>query len=93
MSRSTGNKATQEAIDAAETLAARRAAEVYFETLHQELGRLGCATIMGALGGTTHVHRALVDGTLKGAVVYTFRFDDSPEAVRDAVAAAKRGVG
>ena len=84
----------QKRIDDAESIAAHRAGEVYLETLCAELGKLGgVATVMGALGTTTHVHYALVDGEAKGVIRYTFQFHDSPAAVRAVIEAkAKRGI-
>jgi hypothetical protein len=73
--------ATQEEINAAEALAAHKALEVFTEVLGQELEKLGCTTIMQALGRTEHVHYALLTGDETGVVRHTFVFDDSPQAV------------
>jgi hypothetical protein len=88
-------EAIAKAIEAAETTAARRAMEVYGVTLLEELAKIpGTRTIMQALGGTLHVHHALTDGDAKGVIVCAFKFDDSPEAIRKAVAGVKdRGIG
>ena len=49
---------------------------------------------MGALGNTTHVHYALVDGDAKGVVRATFEFNRDPDVVRAVIQAkAKRGIG
>jgi hypothetical protein len=76
---------TKEQINAAETTAAHRAMEVFVEVLREELGKLGCKTIIGALGRTEHVHYIFFSGEEKGVAKYTFVFDDSPFAMTAAL--------
>jgi hypothetical protein len=85
----------RDALTAAENVAAAKAMRVFLETLVEELRKVpGTTSVMAALGNTTHVHYALVDGDAKGVVRCTFEMDGSPEAVRTVIAAkAKRGIG
>jgi hypothetical protein len=92
--------ATSEEIEAAEAKAAHAAGEAFARVLVEELEKLagdapdgGVGTIMSVLRDTTHVHTMVVDGAAKGVIRYTFMFSDSPEAVREAVARARRGIG
>lgn len=59
-------------IERAETAAAYAAMRVYFEVLRAELGKLGERSVLEALGGTGHIHYALVDGDAPGLVRFTF---------------------
>jgi hypothetical protein len=81
---------TEEQINEAQTRAAHRAIEVFVESLREELDKLGCTTIIGALGRSEHVHYCFFTGEDKGICKYTFVFDDSPFAISAALASLKK---
>lgn len=83
-------------VERAETKAARRAMEVYVETLHQALAEAGESTVMEAIGTSRHEHLALVTGAAKGIIRATYVFDASPDAVKtveEVERARGRGIG
>jgi hypothetical protein len=79
-------------LEAAEATAAHAAIECFMQTLRNELEKLHEATILGALGDTSHVHYTLVAGGVRGVIKFTVTFDASEAAaVTVLTSAAKRG--
>lgn len=77
-------KPLQVEVDAAESVAAHRAFEVFVEVLTAELTKLGCDNLVETMGRREHVHTACFfteDGVARGVVRYKFVFDDRHFAV------------
>lgn len=81
--------ATTEQLEEAEKVAGRKAMSVYMETLKEELEKLGCANVLEEYAKTTHMHYALVVGTVPGIIKHTIEFHLKPSSVETVLRMAR----